>query len=348
MKDNPISRLNLSGLRRAATISTSNLVRTELLESGADLPLMLQPNAGDVDLIAWAAANREYLRQSLLRHGGLLFRNFHIGGAARFQEFVQAVSGQPLEYQEQTSPRNKVYGNIYTSTEYPPQHRIFFHNENSYSSTWPLKIMFFCVTAPAGGGETPIADVRRVYARIPREISERFARNGWMLVRNFGTGYGLSWQTAFQTDDRDEISRYCRDHGIECEWLSSERLRTRQRRPAMAKHPATGEAVWFNHATFFHLSTLDPEMRSMLLTELPEEDLPYNTYYSDGTPIEPEVLDILRGAYEAESVKFPWREHDLLLLDNMLVAHGRSSFSGPRRILVGMAEPYSEPAEVCA
>jgi len=338
MKSESIPRLNLSGLRKAGTIKTNNLIRTEPLQPNSSIPLVVLPNIDDLDLVGWAASQRAFLQQLLLRHGGLLFRNFRIAGAAQFQKFVTAISGEALEYMEQTSPRHKVHGNIYTSTEYPPSHRIFLHNENSYSTTWPLKIMFFCETAPVDRGETPIADVRRVYARIPENIRDRFARDGWMLVRNFGTGYGVSWETAFQTRDRDEITIYCQKHGIECEWRSSDQLRIRQRRPAIATHPVTKELVWFNHATFFHVSTLDPEMRNTLLAEFAEEDLPYNTYYSDGSPIEPEVLEVLRGAYEAETIKFPWQEHDLLLLDNMLVAHGRSPFSGPRKILVGMAE----------
>ena len=347
MKSDSMPRLNLQGLRKAGTIRTNNLIRTEPLQPNSGVPLVVLPNVDDLDLINWAASQRTYLQQRLLHHGGLLFRNFRIAGAAQFQEFVSAISGDALEYMEQTSPRHKVHGNIYTSTEYPPSHRIFLHNENSYSATWPLKIMFFCVTAPVDRGETPIADVRRVYARIPEKIRDRFARDGWMLVRNFGTGYGVSWETAFQTSDRGEISSYCKKHGIECEWRSNERLRIRQRRPAIAMHPVTKDLVWFNHATFFHISTLDPEMRNALLAEFAEEDLPYNTYYSDGSPIEPEVLEILRGAYEAETIKFPWQEHDLLLLDNMLVAHGRSPFSGPRKILVGMAEP-SQSLEMSA
>jgi alpha-ketoglutarate-dependent taurine dioxygenase len=277
----------------------------------------------------------------LLRHGGLLFRNFPIHSASEFQQFVTAVSGEPLAYKEQTSPRSRVHGNIYTSTEYPPEHAIFLHNENSYSSTWPLKIMFFCVTAPQEEGETPIADVRRVLQRIPGEIRRRFEQHGWMLVRNFGTGYGLPWQTAFQTQDREEVDRQCSANRIQAEWLSGDRLRIRQRRPAVRKHPLTGEEVWFNHATFFHVSTLAPEVRAGLQAELAEEDLPYNTYYGDGSRIEPEVLDLLREAYERETIKFPWQKHDLLLLDNMLAAHGRSPFRGPRQIVVGMSEPYS-------
>lgn len=341
MKTDLLSSFNAPGLRKASTLRRDNLVRTETLASGSTLPLVVLPAVEDVDLTSWAVSHKSFLEPLLLRHGGILFRNFRLSGAAEFQDFVTAISGKPLEYQEQTSPRHKVHGNIYTSTEYPPQHRIFLHNENSYSSTWPLRIMFFCVTAPRHQGETPIADVRRVLARIPAEVRERFARDGWMLVRNFGLGYGLSWQTAFQTEDPLEVNRHCEASGIEFEWLSGTHLRIRQRRKAIVAHPVTGEMVWFNHATFFHISTLDPEMRSALLSEFAEGNLPYNTYYGDGTPIEPHVLDVLRAAYESETVKFPWLERDLLLLDNMLVAHGRSPFEGPRQIVVGMTEPFS-------
>jgi alpha-ketoglutarate-dependent taurine dioxygenase len=331
----------LSGIRKARKLGQDDVVRTEPLNPGMNLPLLVLPAVSDLEPICWAALQRPFIQSLLLRHGGLLFRNFPIHSASEFQQFVTAVSGEPLAYKEQTSPRSRVHGNIYTSTEYPPEHAIFLHNENSYSSTWPLKIMFFCVTAPQEEGETPIADVRRVLQRIPGEIRRRFEQHGWMLVRNFGTGYGLPWQTAFQTQDREEVDRQCSANRIQAEWLSGDRLRIRQRRPAVRKHPLTGEEVWFNHATFFHVSTLAPEVRAGLQAELAEEDLPYNTYYGDGSRIEPEVLDLLCEAYERETIKFPWQKHDLLLLDNMLAAHGRSPFRGPRQIVVGMSEPYS-------
>ena len=50
-----------------------------------------------------------------------------------------------------------------------------------------------------------------------------------------------------------------------------------------------------------------------------------------------EVLDEIRGIYGQVTVAFPWQKGDLLLVDNLLVAHGRNPFSGPRRILVAMA-----------
>jgi alpha-ketoglutarate-dependent taurine dioxygenase len=163
-----------------------------------------------------------------------------------------------------------------------------------------------------------------------------------MYVRNFGDGFGLAWQDVFQTADKQAVERHCRAKGIETEWKEGDRLRTRAVRRALARHPKTGELVWFNHATFFHLSTLEPTVRQALLEEFEESELPTNTYYGDGSAIDPEVLEQLRAAYDAEIVRFPWQEGDLLMLDNMLVAHGRAPFSGPRQILVGMAEPVSE------
>jgi alpha-ketoglutarate-dependent taurine dioxygenase len=144
----------------------------------------------------------------------------------------------------------------------------------------------------------------------------------------------------FQTTDRAAVQDYCRSVNIAVEWRDDTRLRTRHVGPAIVKHPRTGEEVWFNHATFFHVSTLAPTIRQALLTAFAEDELPQNTYYGDGTPIEPEVLDVLRAAYEQAMVVFPWQPGDVLLLDNMLAMHGRQPFVGPRRVVVGMAEPF--------
>jgi alpha-ketoglutarate-dependent taurine dioxygenase len=325
--------------RRVVSVSVDNLVDTKPLAGDGPLPLLIEPRLHGLDLTAWAADHRARIEADLLRHGGLLFRGFGIDGANRLEAVVRAVAGDALEYRERSSPRSTVEGKIYTSTDYPSDYPIFLHNENSYQNDWPLKIFFLCQQPAQEGGETPIADCRRVLARIAPEVRDRFADKGWMYVRNFGDGFGLDWRTVFQTEDKAAVEAHCRKSGIEVEWKSGDRLRTRAVRPAMARHPKTGELLWFNHATFFHVSTLEPAVREALLEEFPEEDLPANTYYGDGSPIEPEVLDHLRSVYHRETTSFPWEKGDVLLLDNMTVAHGRSPFRGDRKILVAMAEP---------
>ena len=326
--------------RKAVSVSEEELIRTRPLLEDRDIPILVEPTVAGLDLAAWAQGNRPRLDDLLLKHRALLFRGFRVGDVAEFQRFVDASSdGERLEYRDRSSPRHEVGEHVYTSTDYPANQKIFPHNEGTYWLTWPLKIYFCCLQAPEQGGETPIADTRRIFQRIDPAIRRRFSEKKILYVRNYNDGFGLRWQDSFQTEDTSEVDRYCREKQIETEWKGGGRLRTRQVREAIAVHPRTGEPVWFNHATFFHPSTLDPEIRQTLLAEFAEEDLPYNTYYGDGSPIEPEVLDQLRALYSEEKIVFPWQQGDVLMLDNMSVAHARESYKGERLIVVGMAEP---------
>jgi alpha-ketoglutarate-dependent taurine dioxygenase len=105
-----------------------------------------------------------------------------------------------------------------------------------------------------------------------------------------------------------------------------------------ARHPQTGESVWFNQAHLFHVSRLPGEVREWLSTNFAEEDLPRNVYFADGDRIEPELVDEILKVYRRQAVAFSWRAGDVLLIDNMLTAHGRNPFRGKRRVVVGMSQ----------
>ena len=49
-------------------------------------------------------------------------------------------------------------------------------------------------------------------------------------------------------------------------------------------------------------------------------------------------MEQLGQLYEACAVRFQWQRGDVAMLDNMLVAHARDPFEGPRRIVVAMGE----------
>jgi alpha-ketoglutarate-dependent taurine dioxygenase len=327
--------------RQAISLSLDDLVKTDYLSPDAQLPLVVEPAVKGLNLVAWAGTNKQFIESSLYKHAGILFRDFGVGTATEFEQFMIAICGELLEYKERSSPRSQVGGRVYTSTDYPAEENIFLHNENSYQQTWPMKIFFYCARAAHKGGETPIADCRKVYERISQQTRQRFIDKGWMYVRNFGDSFGLPWQVVFQTPSKAEVEAHCRANDIEVKWKPGDRLRTRAVRRAAVSHPRTGEMVWFNHATFFHVNTLQEGMRDFLVSEFDQEELPANTFYGDGSPIEESVLEELRAAYRAETVSFKWQEGDVLMLDNMLAAHGRASYEGPRKVLVGMAEPMS-------
>ena len=74
------------------------------------------------------------------------------------------------------------------------------------------------------------------------------------------------------------------------------------------------------------------------------DSLPRNVYYGDGTPLEDEVVEEIGLLYERTAVRFPWQEGDLIMLDNMLVAHARDPFVGPRKIVVAMGDMIAQSA----
>jgi alpha-ketoglutarate-dependent taurine dioxygenase len=336
-------RLPARGRRRAFTVpGEGELVRIGPPDPSCSLPRLVEPLVDGVDVVTWASDHRAELERHLLESGALLFRGFRVDSLPRFEELIAATSDRPAEYNEPATPRTQVSGGLYTSTDFPPTKRIFMHNENSNCSNWPLKIYFHCVVPSETGGETPVADSRRMVQQLDPALVRRFEERGVRYVRNFGTGVGLPWSTVFKTHDRAEVERYCQQNGITTEWQGEDRLRIQYRRHGVGHHPVTGDKVWFNHVALFHSSVIDEEARVGLLEELGEEGLPFNAFYGDGTPIgEAEVEEIYR-VYEEEMVPVRWQRGDVLMIDNMLAAHGREPYTGERRVVVGMAEPFSE------
>lgn len=320
------------------TMKAQGGLSVEPLTSDGRLPLVVTA-AEARSLNGYLTAARLYADTLLPMSGGLLFRGLPIATATDFESFVGAFTSSLVTYEFGSTPRSQVQRQVYTSTEYPPHQHIPLHNEQAYTREWPMKIWFYCGQAPEEGGHTPIADSREVYRRIPARIRERFIQKQIMYVRNYGNGLDVPWQKVFNTNDPAVVERFCRNSGILYEWKADGELRTRQVAQAIAIHPRTRDTVWFNQAHLFHVSNLEAGVREALLAVVAEDDLPRNACYGDGTPIEADLLDEIRDVYQNLAVQFSWRQGDVMMLDNMLAAHGRTPFKGRRQILVAMAEP---------
>lgn len=312
-------------------------VRCQFIKPDTETLLVVEPKS-NLNIFEWVKENKELLEEYLIKYDGVLLRNFGIYSVSEFNKAVQIICPTLLDYVYCSTPRTRLGGKIYTATEYPADRTIPLHNENSYTKSWPHKIFFFSVIVASEGGETPIASSRNIYKRIDKSIKEKFETKGIMYVRNYTPGVDLSWQDVFQTEQKDEVDKFCKDNGIQIQWNSSSpELTTKQVCQASIKHPSTGELVWFNQAHLFHISSLDKSDRLSLIKELGENNLPRNTFYGDGSPIELEALEHIRKIYNEEKIKFKWQKGDIMILDNILTAHAREPFKGERKVAVAMA-----------
>ncbi len=146
-------------------------------------------------------------------------------------------------------------------------------------------------------------------------MRERFAEKGVLYQRVHGVG--LDWRTVFGSSDPSAVEARARAEGFECAWLPGDRLRTRCVRPAVVAYPGTGELSWFNQAQHWHPSCLD-----------------------DGSPIADDDMRGILEVYREVEGAFPWQKGDVLVLDNILAAHARDVYAGPRKILVALGQMH--------
>lgn len=305
-------------------------------DEAVDFPFIIMSQKPGQNLAHQISDDRDEIDYLLLRHGALLFRGFDVTSPEQFSKAMGELDPEILSYTERSSPRHKVADNVYTSTDHPNHQDIVLHSEQSYTLDWPCLISFTCQHKAATGGNTPIADNRKILSHLPVGLKDRFQRHGVLYLRTYTPGLGVSWQTAFQTEDPAEVERFCAERNIVVEWLPDGRLRTKQQRSAFQKHPVSGEILWFNHALFFHHTSLEPEVAQALIESVGIDHLPTTTCFGNGEQFSDADLTAMRTAVTREKRTFDWEERDVLILDNMICQHGRDPFTGNRSVLTIM------------
>ena len=308
------------------------------LELTAERPPIVRVGTVD-DPAGWVDLNRPALRAVVLEYGAALVRGLGLSEPAGVDAVFRRLGGDLMTEREAFAVRQSYAEGVYSSPAWPPNQPMCMHHELSYRAEVPGLMLFACLTPPATGGATALADAPTVLDALPPGLVARFEREGWLLTRSYHGDVGASVADAFGTDDVGAVERYCRANQIEVEWLPDGGLRTRQRRPAVVQHPVTGARCWFNQVAFLSERTMDPEIRDYLVDVYGAERLPFTTSFGNGDPIGADVVRLLNDVYDAYTVREPWRAGDLLLVDNIRTAHSREAYDGSREVRVAMADP---------
>ncbi|MFD3698885.1 TauD/TfdA family dioxygenase [Streptomyces sp. NPDC058646] len=307
-------------------------------------PILHVPTPAPADPPAWAAEHRPVLDGLVTEHGAVLVRGLGLSDAGQVGAVFGRLTTALMTETEAFAPRQTYTPGLYSSTTWPANQPMCMHHELSYTHRPPGLLLLACLTAPTTGGATALADSATVLDALPPELVQRFEQDGWLLTRTYNDDIGASWTEAFGTDDRAAVENHCRANAIEFAWQDDGGLRTRQRRPAVVRHPATGRRCWFNQIAFLNEWTLAPEIREYLVDVYGPEALPFNTCFGNGDPIGEEVVQLINTVYDEHTIREPWQSGDLMLIDNVRTAHSREPYEPPRDVLVAMAAPHSPAA----
>jgi alpha-ketoglutarate-dependent taurine dioxygenase len=344
--------------------SISDLATTKSLDSSIAFVIEAMPDRADIsraDLLAWMGENREWFEEKLHKHGAILFRGFNsLKGAEDFEAVMTVLCHRLLDYAGGTTPRSAVSGKIVSSTDAPAHLTIGLHQEMSYlepseafPDPTPDKVAFFCEVEPAGGGQTPLCDMRTVLEKLPQELVRRFEDKGLILTRQLPAtkeaGYEVTWPTVFGTSDRKEAEAFAAKRGWRLKWTEDGGVRVFQRpSPTTKRHRVTGEKIWFNQAHLLHKeyapwkgdflgSSPEEQAEADRLRPAMSQRFFYQSTHADGTEIAVADLETIRKTIGETMTMFDWKSGDLLICDNKLVSHGRQPYTPPRKILAALA-----------
>jgi alpha-ketoglutarate-dependent taurine dioxygenase len=300
-------------------------------------PIVVTPDA-DKSLAVFGnylQDNRDDLQKKLWCHGAILFRGFDVDSADNFRFCAERLGAQSFDYVGGNSPRTRVSPDVYTSTEYPATETISLHNEMSYLPNWPARLFFFSVIPAESGGQTTLAHSIDVLNTVPEAITKKMREKKIKYIRNFQASIplGKSWQSTYQCESREDVESIVAEQGSTCEWKNDGSLRVSTVCDAFTVHPVTGEEVWFNQAEQWHRSALNPALREMFEGMVGKGNLPHECEYGDGELMSDDDMAQVRRALNENKLLFDWQKGDVLVIDNLLVMHGREPFKGERKTL---------------
>lgn len=307
------------------------------------------------DVVSWGTAHRTDLRRALVERGALLLRGFPLREPPDFGAFFATQEAGGLRYAGGFTVRQQVHDAVYTSTAAPPMVSIPLHNEMAYLPDYPQRVYLFCAQPAARGGQTPVADGRRVLARVDPGLVSRLRERGVRYVRNLPPEPGriwpaTGWRKAFAAEEREAAELSARALGYDVDWFGDV-MRISNLGPVSRIHPETGEEVWFsqmhnfhhsNSAEFWHAGqilgwALFRWIEARERQQFPEDRLSVAVLDGEGTPISrAEALGVRQSIWQ-ETRTFDWLAGDVLIVDNLLVLHGRRPFRGERRVYAALA-----------
>ena len=172
-----------------------------LSPAAALLDIELQPGKPPIlraeatgDPSGWAGEHRDALRAVVAEHGSVLVRGLGLREPAETAAVFRRLANSLMTEKEAFARRQVYADGVYSSATWPANQQMCMHHELSYRLEVPSLLLFACLGAPTRGGATAVSDSPTVLNALPKDLTERFERDGWLLARSYNDEIGATWR----------------------------------------------------------------------------------------------------------------------------------------------------------
>lgn len=332
-----------------------------------ELPLVIEPvkEKSFAVLKALLSKSGDWFNKQLDRYGGILFRGFEVESAEQFQKVLELLNVQ-LEsvYHFGSAHRVRITDKVFTSSEAPPDMIIAPHNELNMVPVRPSVLAFFCQVQPALYGETPIINTEKLFYNLSPSLQHKIGNFPQRFVR-YVPNHLL--EIVFEGLSREEITKLLQEQGFDFNWEEDGSIDFECSYIPLFTHPRTsrlcfclsivdclvsrewyrniGQRYSFGQSLYYNWlpAKLYKSFQQRLTTAATVVDgsqkrtSTLNTYFlnEDGqcTKLtEAEAKELGKAEWQ-NAVIFQWKQGDILVIDNLQVAHSRLNTKLPRKIL---------------
>ena len=308
---------------------------------GKPFPLAIKAPEGFLpEGCEWASGVAGELSKAAFEHGAVLVRGLPITSPEDFDAIVRAFNYPNFSYADSLSNAYRINftPRVFSANEAPSDITIFLHHEMAQTPIYPSKLFFFCQTAAAEGGATPICRSDVLWKRLCEQRPD-FAEacrvrglkysNVMPAEADESSGMGRSWQSTFSVDTREAAEARLAKLSYSWEWHPNGDLRATTPVLPAVRDLGDGRASFFNQLIAAFNGWKDTR-----------NDPARAITFGDGTPLD--SGDVAAASVIADEVTFdiPWQAGDLALVDNYVAMHGRRNFKGTRRVLASLVADH--------
>ena len=286
----------------------------------------------------WLKENKIFIELKLEEHGAIIFKDLPVKTAEDFDQFVSTFNYDTFTYEESLSNAVRINktDKVFTANEAPREVEIFLHHEMAQTPTYPKNIFFFCKSASETGGETPLCRSDQLYEELlkaDKALVESFEKFGviYNSIMSSGdeliSGQGRSWQKTLGVSSKNDAEAKLSKLGYSWNWIEDDNLSVTTKTLQATKELGNGQKSFFNQV-----------IAASLGWKKNSENQIAPVRFGNGEEIKESYIELISELAQSLTLLRSWQDHDILLIDNYRVMHGRKPFAGNknREVLVSL------------